>query len=315
MLEDYDFGADGKVRQGADGKVLTKCQPWEKKFEGPKVYEDPATKAALRYAGDAATAASYLDKARSGFFEVWLVSGGGSLPMGLEIGRLLRRHRTTVRVPDKARLERAGRTPLLDADESVSCVSSCTVAFMGGLFRYKDDAATYEVHSASGVQGGIGDDEREQLARGDLDGLAVSEFVYARYSARQLLTHFQNTLLLYTRSPQRAEDDKAFQQEAVDTRGVSVPYSPAQKARDLQRLRDEGVDAAGQDILMRMERDSMRAAIEEMRLRLPSLGPRAEPALKMLASMYDVGILATQTLSKQTMLSMGYLTRDAQVEP
>jgi hypothetical protein len=35
----------------------------------------------------------------------------------------------------------------------------------------------------------------------------------------------------------------------------------------------------------------------------------------MLEAMYDVGILATQSLSKQTMLSMGYLTRDVTTEP
>ena len=183
------------------------------------------------------------------------------------------------------------------------------------MFRYKDDGTSYEVHSASGFAGGISDEDRERLVNSELDGIAASEFGWARQTARQLLTHFQNTLLLYTRSPQRAEDDAAFRREAADLRGVNVPYTPARKEQDLQRLRNEGVDAAGQDILMRIERDSMQAAIEELRLRLPSLGPRAEPALKMLEAMYDVGILATQSLSKQTMLSMGYLTRDASTEP
>jgi hypothetical protein len=183
------------------------------------------------------------------------------------------------------------------------------------MFRYKDDGASYEVHSASGAQGGLTDEDRESLASNDLDRIALSEFVYARFSARQLLTHFQNTLLLYTRLPQRAEDDEAFRREARDMRGVNVPYTPAQKQQDLQRLRTEGVEAAGQDIVMRIERDSMLAAIEELRLRLPSLGSRAEPALKMLEAMYDVGILATQSLSTQTMLSMGYLTREASTEP
>ena len=137
----------------------------------------------------------------------------------------------------------------------------------------------------------------------------------ARFRARQLLTHFQNTLLLYTTTPPRGENDQAFIRDAEDMRGVSVPYSQSQREQDQQRLRSEGIESAGQDIMMRIERDSMQAAIEELRGRLPGLGLRAEPALKMLEAMYDVAILDTQSLSRQTMLRMGYLTRDASIEP
>jgi hypothetical protein len=311
LWRDYQFGPDGKPLVNSRGMHVKKCEPWEEGFRGPGEYET-AEKARFRYAGDAAALRSHLEQTNPGFAEVWLVSGGGDVQMGIEIGRSLRRYRVTVRVPDEARLERANRPAYLSPGELVSCVSSCTIAFMGGMFRYKDDSASYEVHSASGVSGGLDDEDRELLENSGLERMAASRFVNARYRARQLLTHFQNTLLLYTQSPQRREDDDAFWQEAVDARGVNEPYTPARKEQDLQRLRTEGVEAAGQDILMRIERDSMQAAIEELRLRLPSLGPRAEPALKMLEAMYDVGILATQSLSKQTMVSMGYLTRDAE---
>lgn len=316
FIGDYEFGPDGKVRFDADGEPLTKCQPWERSFSGPQEIEGRGGRAPVRYAGDAASLRSHLERARPGFSEVWLVSNGGDVQTGIEIGRLLRTYRVTVRVPDQTRLERAtGQKVLLGNAGLVSCVSSCTIAFMGGMFRYKDDAASYQVHSASGVMTGISDQRRGWLSSGDLDTLATTQFVVARLRARQIFTHFQNTLLLYTTAPQRPENDSAFEREATDMRGVTVPYSATQKAKDLERIRNEGTEAAGQDIIMRIERDSMQAAIDELRLRTGSLGPRAEPALKMLEAMYDVGILATQSLSKQTMLRMGYLTRDLSTEP
>ncbi len=314
LWKDYQSGADGKLVPDKDGRPVAVCQPWETMFRGEGRFEVTGGRT-VNYIGDAATLRSYLEKARPAFAEIWLVSGGGEVQAGIAMGRLLRAYKTTVRVPDQKRLESASSEPRLRQGSLVSCVSSCTIAFMGGMFRYKDDAASYQVHSASGVSEGIEDEDRKKLEAGDIDSIAKLSFLRARYSARQLFTHFQNALLLYTRFPQRLESDDTFIQEASDTRGVSIPYAAAQKEKDLQRIRSEGVDAAGQDILMRIERDSMQAAIDELRLRVPSLGPRAEPALKMLEAMYDVGILATQSLSRQAMLSMGYLTRDASTAP
>jgi hypothetical protein len=73
------------------------------------------------------------------------------------------------------------------------------------------------------------------------------------------------------------------------------------------RIRREGVPAA-QEILMRIERDSMQVGLEEIRSILPSLGPRAEPALRMVETMYSSRITSTAVLSRQTLVQMGYVT-------
>ena len=67
---------------------------------------------------------------RVAFDEIWLYSGGGNLDEGIAIGELFQRLQVTVRVPDKA-----------------YCVSACTIAFLGGFFRFIDEGASYEVHS------------------------------------------------------------------------------------------------------------------------------------------------------------------------
>jgi len=60
---------------------------------------------------------------------------------------------------------------------------------------------------------------------------------------------------------------------------------------------------------MRLERESMQQAIDELRPMLPSLGPRAEPALHMLETMYTSRITGTASLSYETLLQMGYITK------
>ncbi|HVQ12457.1 MAG TPA: hypothetical protein VMS40_02660, partial [Vicinamibacterales bacterium] len=238
----------------------------------------------------------------------WFFSGGGDLKAGVELGRRLRDYGMTVRVPNRIRLQNAtGRKQPRD----VYCVSSCTVAFMGGLFRYMDDGATYRVHAASGYQGGIDKETLTQVAKGDFVEIARFEQIGARRIAKQLLRHFQNTLLKLVRAPQQVEDDQEYINWAVRAR-PRLPYTNEQLAADRNKLGREGIGAA-QDILMRLERDAMSWAINDLRAELPQLGPRAEPALKMLEAMYDVSILDTQGLTRQTMLRMGYLTQDVSV--
>src|SRR5215510_6557104 len=146
LREDYQFGSDGNVLRDKSGLPLSKCAPWEKGFEGPGKFDMPPSPTPGTYDGDAATLRSYLQNPSQRFAQVWLVSGGGNLQQGVEIGRLLRAYRMTVRVPDQKRLEQAtGRHAVfLGSVKQVRCVSSCTVAFMGGMFRYKDDDASYE---------------------------------------------------------------------------------------------------------------------------------------------------------------------------
>ena len=233
---------------------------------------------------------------RSGAYaEVWLVSGGGNLQAGVEVGRTLRRYGATVRVPN-----------------GLSCVSACTVAFMGGLFRYLDDGATFKVHSASAAQSGLSRHDAALMARGDFEALAARQQVVGRFLARQLMTHFQNTLLRTVRAPQRDENDDDFPDGAA--RSVPpLPYDAREAAADRARLAAEGA-AAAQDIVMRIEREAMRWAIADLRRELAArpaeFGPRAEPALRMVEVMYDVSIMETASLTRETMVRMGYLTQE-----
>ncbi len=61
--------------------------------------------------------------------ELWLASGGGDLTEAIEIGHMVRSYKLTTRVPNDFR-----------------CVSACNFIFMGGVVRFVDTRATFEVH-------------------------------------------------------------------------------------------------------------------------------------------------------------------------
>jgi hypothetical protein len=239
--------------------------------------------------------------------EVWLWSGGGNSNEGFLLGRVFRKWQLAVRVPPGA-----------------FCASACTVAFMGGFFRWIDPGATYQVHSASAWLGGFDcpeDDARcaAALILAALKRDPVGEFVRqagdaledARYSAHRRLIHFQNALLqpLGESVPEGAERDLQLQSEARNMRAGTTYAASAQLARDVQRFRAEG-PAAAQDILMRIERDSMTQALRELRERLPQLGRRADAALRMIEVMFQTSIKETSSLTSETLLRMGFVTRD-----
>lgn len=263
------------------------CEEWQTQFS----------------VGDSAKLENWLSRRPGGkpYDEVWLHSGGGVLNEGVYIARVLRRHRMTVRV-------RAG----------TMCVSSCTVAFMGGLFRYVEAGATYQVHSASKFMRGFGCgskpscfqkeffDEFRQNPEAKLAEFASEEYVGARLSARRLLALFQRTLLLPLGQENTvSEDDDRF---LLWARNHSAPpYRAA--AADARRFRSEG-EAAAQDIIMRIEREAMNAAIADLRANIASYGRRAEPALRMIEAMYMTSIIETAVLSPETLLRMGYVTKD-----
>jgi hypothetical protein len=79
--------------------------------------------------GDADRLRSYLRQAGP-IDEVWLDSPGGIASEGPEIGKVLRAARLAVRVP-------AG----------FECISSCTLAFLGGIVRRVDPGGAYGVHT------------------------------------------------------------------------------------------------------------------------------------------------------------------------
>ncbi len=255
------------------------------------------------FKGDTARLTAALS-ARS-YDEIWLASGGGNLDEGIGVGEVLRRFQATVRVPPGHR-----------------CVSACTVAFLGGVFRYLDEKATYEVHAASRFSDEDVDGESMKYLLEDPAG-ALREwaglllfgantqsgrFTGARELAQSLFLHCQKAVHPLGVLPPNLENQNRQRLQNLLRVTLKFDYPQSRQfADDVDRIRREGVPAA-QEILMRIERDSMQVGIDEIRGILPSLGPRAAPALRMVETMYSSRITATAVLSRQTMVQMGYIT-------
>ena len=263
---------------------------------------------------------------RGPFAEVWLLSGGGVLTAGIEFAVELRRRSMTVRVPNGARLRSVGLVPASTphGEPLTVCVSSCTVAFMGGRFRFVDiepgDEATYEVHAGSRVSWGNLDDPDVQRAiqqttsdaRTNLPGLLDQIAAGNHLTARRLFTLFQDTLWLTVKARIDVDDaELRARRHALDQLDATFPgygYPPAEYQRDRALLEIEG-DGALQDIVMRAERDSMAQALSRLERVMPSLGRRADAALAMVRAMYGTSaILETNRMPKETLIRMGYIT-------
>ena len=76
-----------------------------------------------------------------GRIAIWLNSPGGNLFAGMQLGRVIRKHGASTHIIDS-------RT-LLPGE----CYSACSVAFLGGVYRFNDNGARYGVHRAS-LRGG-----------------------------------------------------------------------------------------------------------------------------------------------------------------
>jgi hypothetical protein len=265
VLEVYDCG-----RLPSDGK----CAEHEGHFTGP----------GDGYVGDARVLESFL--AQQKFDEVWLISGGGDLEEGLALGAILRRYQTTVRVP-----------------KGGSCVSACTVAFMGGLFRFVDDGATYKVHAYSRVSGGLPNKLRDALLSNPERGLeqwAQIEHSESRKWARDLVVYFQRMI---NGRPERDRINAILAQ----TRQAPPYLTSGALALDAARIRAEGIPAA-HEIAMAIERVSMQAALNDLRPHIAELGARAEHAIRMVDTMFTSRILGTASLSRETLEKFGYVT-------
>lgn len=86
-----------------------------------------------------------------GRIAIWLNSPGGNLFAGMQLGRVIRKHSASTHIIDS-------RT-LLPGE----CYSACSVAFLGGVYRFNDNGARYGVHRAS-LRGGpkAGDPDLDQ---------------------------------------------------------------------------------------------------------------------------------------------------------
>jgi hypothetical protein len=266
------------------------------------------------YAGDVVALRRIFSQ--DAFAEVWLLSGGGHVSAGLGIGKELRDKGAAVRVPSAARVREAGLE--LENRQPAECVSSCTIAFMGGVFRYIDDGASYQIHAGSkylDLGGRRLDDIHKTLAAGGGGLQAIADEINkdARDSLRNDLVHFHDTLLLplgerNTRT-ERATRDRELSAWVIAA-PARFPYSAADRDRDRQVIESEG-DAALQDIFMRLERRAIAVAVEDVRPLLPRLGRRADAALAMFVAMFDTAsIKESNMMARETLVSMGYITED-----
>ena len=83
---------------------------------------------------------------------IWLNSAGGNLFAGMQLGRIIRRHGASTNIID-ARTLLPGQ-----------CYSACSLAFLGGVYRFGDNGARYGVHSASLGPAGEGADRASDLS-------------------------------------------------------------------------------------------------------------------------------------------------------
>jgi hypothetical protein len=296
IFEDVDSKLTGgrKVLWARDCGYLAQdkartCKEWDSMISGKRPFLDGHR--IREYEGDAEILRQHL---RWGYDEVWLYSGGGDLNEGLKMGEILRRAKMTVRVPNGAR-----------------CISACTVAFLGGLFRFVDDGATYEVHAYSRFLGDMDSGWKKELRNrlltepaGELERFAAEERSNAKDWAARLFRYCQGSILLPTQVPA----SEVLLSNWARQHSQSNPYSNSpQHSADVGKIKSEG-EAAIPTVLMRIERDCMDEALRQLRAIEPELGPRAKFALNMLDAMFSSQIVRTASLSRDTLRSMGYTT-------
>lgn len=251
------------------------CRDYENKFSGPS--------SKTGYAGDAAVLESKL-KAQ-GYYQVWLYSGGGNLAEGVKVGEVLRRYQQYVVVPDGA-----------------SCVSACTVAFLGGVLREVEPKGSYEVHAYSGEL----DETKESLARyasqeGDT---SLVKFVKENSESGRV---WVARLFLYV---QRMIGGRPSEDATVQVLSGAPDYAKSYLGgpsfrSDLARMRAEGATTT-QDILMRIERESFETRLAYLKSHADQLGARAVPAVRILEIMFSSRIAGTAQLDQVTLKENGY---------
>ena len=119
--------------QGKDCPPLTKgALPWTKplKFSLVALAGKPLLLISGTFtAGDSIRLGDFLT-ANSPIAEVWFDSGGGDAAEGPKVGEVLRSHHLATRVAS-----------------GYACISSCSMAFLGGTLRYVDTGALYGIHT------------------------------------------------------------------------------------------------------------------------------------------------------------------------
>ena len=237
--------------------------------------------------GDAATFRDEIDGRT--FREYWLISPGGMVKTGLEIGRKLRARKAFVRVP-------AGG----------DCASACTLAFLGGEIRAVSPDAYFVVHAASGFRNDLRLPEKSVRALLDNPKQHLAQvaraIVIAGKGLHSILAYVQRMIdgNVHSDVLENVLDETAFEQ--YYERYVSGP----RYAEDVTQIRQHGRSAVHR-IFMRLERNATRFGLRQARDAVERLGARAGAAIRILETMYACRITDQCALDQTTLKEFGYV--------
>ncbi len=266
------------------------------------------------YAGDAERLTRQL--ASKPYKEVWLYSNGGSVTAGIDVGLALRDVTATVRVP-------RGR----------DCISACTIAFMGGRWRYVDDPFSFKVHSASAFTKLESVDARLARAGGDWRKLAALVYVVTADNLFRLVSYFDDTSTSMQAPAVRANLQAvaaALRGQATSSpsalvraaRQTGASTEPAERwaERCLERLRlsmggqslDDRLALEGpalrHTVALQIERQAAADVIAEIRGRLGTDARTHVAGLDKVDVMYSTTIIDVFEPSQVVLVNRGYVS-------
>lgn len=264
-----------KAQDGSKDVILVArdCEPAHEQCQEPEEHISQ---------GDAETLESILQLRN--YKRVMLNSGGGDLAEGVKIGEVLRLHSQYVVVPD-----------------GFSCVSACTISFLGGMLREVEPHGKYEMHAYSLLT---------EISAADLGGFVgpEAEFYLDKFAQRQQIDGMQEAknLFMYVQRMLLGKPDELAVIETLNA--LPSPYqqyrNSAQRTTDLKHIQSVGVSAA-QEVLMRIERDNFEAYLKALSDNSGRLGKKAEFAAKILSLMFSSRIQGTFLLDQKTLFESG----------
>lgn len=272
------------------GKLEDKasCKPYEKHFSGPDSRPDS------KYIGDAAALNQKLQ--RKSYSRIFLFSGGGNLNEGIKLGEVLRRYNQYVVVPKGA-----------------SCVSACTVAFLGGVLREVQPGGSYEMHAYSSVL------DLEKFFQGNSSLPSISKIVSSAEDSEAILMmwakfnssdskHQANELLIYVQTmiggtPGIYEIERLVEEAPTY---IDAYTKSGHLKMDQTRILAEG-EGALQEVMMRIEREAFESQLQYLKSHVQTLGARADKAITILEIMFDSRIAGTFKLTPEILRERGYV--------
>jgi hypothetical protein len=258
-------------------KDETSCKPFESHFSGPD----------SSYIGDAAALNHLLQ--RKSYSRIFLFSGGGDLDEGVKLGKILRRYSQYVVVPKGA-----------------SCVSACTVAFLGGVLREVQPGGSYEVHAYSSVLH-LGESHSVAKIVSNAKDSEEILLMWAKKNSKDSKSQLNN-LLIYVQTmiggtPGNYEIERLLEEAPTY---IDAYTTSDQLKVDQTRILAEG-EGALQEVMMRIEREAFESQLRYLKSHVQTLGSRADKAITILEIMFNSRIAGTFKLTPEILRERGYV--------